>query len=167
MTSHELFATMPADLAMEIIEFNHASEKKLYRAALETVAQSRKVRAVFLERQPRVERCAAIAASLSRPAMHQAADSLLRNWLLKKHTSLLTDFLEALGIQHENGVVEALPKTVDDERLKVGIESLLARHPREAVAIYLHAFNSMNGENWTNLEVLLRTNPRLRLVTDA
>lgn len=167
MTSHELFATMPPALAAEIIEFNHTSEKKLYRAALETVAQSRKVRAVFLERQPRDERCAAITASLSRPALHQAADSLLRNWLLRKHTSLLTDFLEVLGIQHENGVVEALPKTVEDERLKAGVESLLAKHPREAVAIYLHAFNSMNGENWTNLEDLLRTDLRLKLSSEG
>ena len=75
----------------------------------------------------------------------------------------IEELLGVLGIEHENGVVESLPKTVEDERLKAGVESLLAKHPREAVAIYLHAFNSMNGENWTNLEDLLRTDLRLKL----
>lgn len=154
---------MPVSLATEIIEFNHVNERKLYRAAVEAVAQARKVRGVFLERQPRVERCAAMIASLSRPTLNQAADSLLRNWLLRKHTSLLTDFLDALGIKHENGVAEELPKNVADEAIKRGVENLLAKHPREAVAIYLHAFNGMNGENWTNLEELLRADSRLAL----
>src|SRR5262245_50377221 len=138
MTSNELFNAMPPALAAEIIEFNHGNEKKLYRAALEAVAQSRKVRAVFLERQRRDDRCAASDASIIRTAIHQADDSLYPNWLLKKHTALLTDFLEVLGIQHENGVVESLPKTVADDQLKAGVESLLAKHTREAVAIYLH-----------------------------
>ena len=82
MTSHELFAAMPASLATSILEFTHDNERKLYRAALEAIAQSRKVRAVFLERQPRNERYTAMIASLGRPALHEAADSLLRNWLL-------------------------------------------------------------------------------------
>jgi len=163
MTSHELFAAMPVPLAVTILEFNHDSERKLYRAALEAIAQSRKLRAVFLERQPRIERYATMIASLSRPALNQAADSLLRNWLLKKHTSILIDFLDELGLKHENGVVEELPKSVEDSVLKHAFETLLAKHPQDAVSLYLHAFNSMNGENWANLDRLLHNEPRLNL----
>src|SRR2546425_7538897 len=101
MTSHELFAAMPSALAVDILEFSHANDKKLYRAALDAIAQARKVRPVFLERQPRVERHVTMTESLGRPALALAADSLLRNWLLKKHTTLLIDFLDALHIQHE------------------------------------------------------------------
>ena len=67
------------------------------------------------------------------------------------------------GASHENGVVEELPKTVDDATLKLAIERLLSKHPPEAVAIYLHAFNSMNAESWANLETILKTEPRLAL----
>ena len=167
MTSHELFAAIPAAIAAEILEFNHANDRKLYRAAIDAVAQARKVRPVFLERQPPSERYATMTASLGRPAMAMAADSLLRNWLLKKHTALLVDFLDALQIKHENGVVEDLPKSVDDASLRTAAETLLAKHPPEAVAIYLHAFNSMNAESWTNLDALLQSEPRLKLRRDA
>ena len=167
MTSHELFAAIPASLAAEILEFSHTNEKKLYRAALDAVAQARKLRPVYLERQPPAERYAAMTASLGRPAMAMAADSLLRNWLLKKHTALLVDFLDALSIKHEHGVVEELPKSVDDSALKTAVETLLTKHPAEAVAIYLHAFNSMNAESWTNLDALLQAEPRLKLRREA
>jgi hypothetical protein len=167
MTSHELFAAIPAPLAAEILEFSHLNEKKLYRAALDAVAQARKMRPVFLERQPPAERYATMTASLGRPAMAMAADTLLRNWLLKKHTALLVDFLDALNIKHEQGVVEELPKSVDDAALKAAVDSLLARHPEEAVAVYLHAFNSMNAETWTNLDALLQAEPRLKLRREA
>jgi len=167
MTSSELFAVMPPTLAADILEFNHGSDKNLYRAALDNVAAARKVRPVFLERQPRQERYATMTASLGRPSLAVAADTLIRNWLLKKHTAILTDFLDALGIKHEKGVVEELPKTVDDGTLKAAVETLLGRHPSEAVAIYLHAFNSMNAESWSNLDAILQAEPRLKLKRDA
>jgi len=167
MTSHELFAAIPATLATDILEFNQTNDKKLYHAALEAIAQSRKVRPVFLERQPRPERYSAMITSLSRPALAMAADSLLRNWLLQKHSALLGDFLDALGIKHEKGVVEELPKAVDDAALRTAVETLLAKHPPEAVAVYLHAFNFMNAESWTNLDTLLQTMPELKLRREA
>ena len=167
MTSHELFAAMPATLATDILEFSHANDKALYRAVLDAIAQSRKVRPVFLERQPRAERYPAMITSLSRPALTMAADSLLRNWLLKKHTALLVDFLDALGIKHEKGVVDELPKSVDDAALRAAVETLLTKHPPEPVAVYLHAFNFMNAERWTNLENVLQTEPRLKLKREA
>lgn len=163
MTSTELFAAMPPALAADVIEYNHANEKSVYRAALEAIAQVRKVRPVFLERQPRNERLAAMVASLSRPNLALAADTLLRCWLLKKHTGLLIDFLNALGIPHENGAVETLPKAVDDAALKSAVDQLLAKHPPEVVAVYLRCFNSMNVENWANLDTLLQEEPRLAL----
>lgn len=163
MTSHELFAAMPAALANEIIDFNLTADKRIYRAALDAVAQSRRLRAVFMERMPREERHAMMLASLVKPQMNLAADGLIRNWLLKKHSGLLVDFLEALGIPHEKGVVESLPKQVPDEKLKSAVETLLGKHPAAAVSVYLHAFNSMNDETWANLDVLLQGDSRLHL----
>ena len=77
MTSTQLFDQMPTDLGMEIIDYTHATEKALYKAMLDTVAQARKVRPVFLERQPRLDRNLTLLQSLARPALSTAADSLL------------------------------------------------------------------------------------------
>jgi ABC-type sugar transport system substrate-binding protein len=82
---------------------------------------------------------------------------------VKKQTAMLVDFLDALGIPNENGVVEDLPANVDDAKLKSAVDGLLAKHPPEAVAVYLNAFNDMNEANWTSLKQLLESDARLQL----
>ena len=162
LTAHELIGFMSPQLAGEILEHAHSSEKELYKATLAAVAQARKVRPVFLERQPRIEQHNAIISTLSRPAMELAAAGLLRGWLLKKHTALLTDFLDALGLPHKNGVVDDLPDAIDDVKLRSAVDAVLAKHPPEVVTVYLHAFHEMNDTRWPNLKSLLETDPRLQ-----
>jgi hypothetical protein len=163
MKSHKIFAAISPSLASDILEFSFAADKNLYRAAVDAVAQARKLRPKFLERYPRTERNAMILSFLSRPALEVVSDNLLRAWLLKKHTTVLTDFLNALGVKHENGVVEDLPQTVDDAALASAIDTILQKHPREIAAIYLHAFNDMNQARWPNLDARLQDDPRLIL----
>jgi hypothetical protein len=154
---------MSSGLALEILEYNHQHDRSVYRAALDAVAQFRRVRTVFLERQPRTDQHAQMLATLTRPGLELAADTLLRNWLLKQHTGVLTDFLDALQIKHEKGVVEDLPKTIADETLRTAVAKWLEKHRPEVVAVYLHAFNVMNAETWANLDVLLQEDARLCL----
>jgi hypothetical protein len=159
MTSSELFAAMPATVAADIFEFTHTNDKPLYKVTLEAVAQARKVRAVFMERQPRTERYATMASTLGRPGLMVAANNLISNWLIKKHNGVLVDFLDALKIQHENGVVEDLPPQMDDATLDAAVEKLLEKYPADVVSIYLHAFNEMNEANWPNLKRSWKTTP--------
>ncbi len=147
LKSHELFGFMSPALANEILNFTFESEKPTYRAILQAVAEAKKLRPVFLERQSRVERNTTILSSLARPNLDVAAATLLRTWLVKKHTAMLVDFLNALGIANDNGVVEDLPDSVEDAKLKLAVDSLLTKHPAESVAVYLNAFNAMNEAN--------------------
>jgi hypothetical protein len=163
MKSYQILGAMKPETANDVLEFAFSADKTLYRAALEAVAQARKLRTVFLERQPRTERNASMLLFLSRPALDVVSDNLLRAWLLKKHTAVLTDFLDALKVPHEKGVVEDLPQTVDDAALGSAIDTLLAKHPPELVAVYLNAFNDMNEARWPNLATRLQEDTRLAL----
>lgn len=162
LTAHELIGFMSGGLATQILEHAYASDKELYKATLGAVAQARKVRPLFLEKQPRKERHAAMLATLARPSMELAAGMLIRGWLLKKHVRLLADFLGALGIPHKEGVVEDLPEAMDDTKLRAAVETVLGKHPPEVVTIYLHAFYEMNDARWPNLKALLESEPRLQ-----
>jgi hypothetical protein len=102
-------------------------------------------------------------STLSRPGLDAVAGGLIRIWLLKKHQAMLVDFLNALGIKNEEGVVDNLPESMDDAKLKSAIEVLLAKYPPEAVAVYLNAFNDMNQANWANLKNILESDSRLQL----
>ncbi len=163
LTSHEMLGFMSPALAGEILANAYESDKPLYRAALNAVAEVRKVRPIFLERQPRPQRHTAMLASLTRPAMELVAGNLIRSWLMKKQNPMLAQFLESLDIPHKEGVVDDLPASVDDAKLKAAVDGLLAKHPPEAVAVYLLAFNDMNEANWPNLKTMLETDSRLQL----
>lgn len=163
LTSHEIIGFMSPSLATEILAYAHESDKPLYRNTLKAVAEARKLRPVFLERQPRAQQHALMLATLARPALELVAGSLLSAWLLKKHNPMLVDFLDALGIPHKEGVVDSLPDEIDDARLRAAVETLLAKYPAEVVSVYLQAFNEMNEVEWSNLNSLLEGDKRLQL----
>jgi hypothetical protein len=163
LTSHELLGFMSPALALEILTYAYETDKPLYRAILAAVAEARKLRPVFLERQPRPQRHATMLATLVRPALDQVTGNLVRSWLLKKHKQMLIDFLDALGIAHQEGVVEELPATMDEAKVRAAVDGLLAKHPPEAVAVYLHAFSDMNEVEWPSLKALLDSDTRLQL----
>ena len=158
---------MSPALANEILNFAYESDKPAYKATLNGVAQALRVRPVYLERQPRTQRHTSMTQMLSRPALEAVAGSLLREWLVKKHKTMLVDFLNALEIKNEEGVVDDLPATMDDAKLKGAIETLLGKYPHEAVSVYLNAFNDMNQANWANLKTLLESDSRLQLGNHA
>ncbi|HVM49603.1 MAG TPA: hypothetical protein VMU04_16365 [Candidatus Acidoferrum sp.] len=163
LTSHELFGFMSPALALEILTYAFENDKPLYRATLSAVAEARKLRPVFLERQPKPQRHAAMLTTLTRPALDMVTANLIRGWLLKKHKDMLSDYLNALGIAHQEGVVEDLPTAMDDAKLRAAVDALLAKYPPEIVAVYLHAFNEMNEKEWPNLTALLNSDLRLQL----
>src|SRR6266404_3938967 len=133
LTSHELIGFMSPELAMQILTYAYESDKPLYRATLSAVAEARKLRSVFLERQPRPQRNATILATLAKPSSEIITANLIRTWLLKKYNTMLGDFLDALGIAHKEGVVEDLPAAMDDAKLAAAVDVLLAKYPHEVV----------------------------------
>jgi hypothetical protein len=163
LTAHELFGFMPPALASEMLETAYELDRDNYRVTVNAVAEARKLRPAFFERKPRVERHKEMIAMLAKPRLDAAASNLIRVWLLKKHSAMLVDFLDALVIAHKEGVVDDLPETIDDAKLKDAVEKLLSKYPKEEVAVYLNAFYSMNEVSWFNLKTILESEPRLQL----
>ena len=160
---HELIGFMPQELAEEILEFLYRSDKPTYKAALAAVAEAQRVRPVFLERKPRKERHVQMIQVLSRPRMEDAAASVLREWLLKAQKPMIIDFLNALEIEHEDGLVEDFPDEVDPDKLRKAIEMLLEKYPPLHVAIYLNTVRATSDVNWGLLQDMLENDERLQI----
>jgi hypothetical protein len=163
LKSHELLGFMSPALANDILSFTFESDNPAYKATVAAVAQAKHVRPIFLERQPREARHVSLLVALTKPNLDAAAGALIRAWLVKKQQAMLADYLNALDIRNENGVVDDLPASVDDSKLKLAVEAILAKYPHEIVAVYLNAFNDMNATGWANLKMLLETEVRLQL----
>ncbi|MED6315216.1 MAG: hypothetical protein VX704_09315, partial [Verrucomicrobiota bacterium] len=77
---------------------------------------------------------------------------------------LLTGFLGKLGVEHDEGMVDNLPDSIDDEALNAAVNLLLEKHEPELVAIYLTAFNASNENRWENLDTMLADDERLQFL---
>ena len=164
MTLNEIVGFMPPTLANEILDDVFAEDKPLYRSISAEVAAALKQRPVFFERKPRAEHNKIILDMLTRPRMQNTASSLLRGWLVKTEAQMLADFLDALAIEHKNGVVEDFPEQVDEAKLNGAVDKLLETYPREKVLVYLNSFSAMNDAPWDSLTKRLQEDQRLQLV---
>lgn len=151
--------------ASQIFGFLFEKEKPLYKATIEALAKKRNLRPIFVERKPREERFLWMKDALSRPANAPVAAQLLQVWLVGSQAPLLCDFLDALGIAHdENGTVEQLPAAPELDKVKAAVETLLAKHDPAVVAVYLHTFQCLHEQGgWPTLAEVLENEPRLKL----
>lgn len=163
MTLNELIGFMSPELANEILEDTFTEDKALYKAISAEVAAALKLRPAFFEQKARKDRNKIILDMLTRPRMQNSAATLLRGWLLKTESPMLSDFLDTLGIDHKNGVVEDFPEKIDDSKLNAAVDKLLEKHPQEKVLLYLNSFNAMNDAPWESLTKRLQEDKRLQL----
>jgi hypothetical protein len=164
MKSHELFKSMSPATAAEVFGYLQTEQKPVYKAAVQGLANQRNLRGVFIERKPPNERYPWMQQALSRPISDALASHLLQGWLLGANKPMLNDFLDALGIAHEeDGTVEELPAAPPKEQIRAAVDQLLLKYPAEKVAIYLHAFRDMDSSvQWLPLNELLQEMPELQ-----
>ena len=162
LTFHELIGFMSPKMANQILEDTQANNREVYRALVAAMAEAQKMRPVFIGRQPKERRHKNFVQMLSRISAEEHAGNLIRGWLFKEHKDVLTDFLGKLGIEHEEGMVDDLPDSIDDAKLNEAVDLLLEKHDQELVAVYLTAFNASNENRWDNLDTLLADDERLQ-----
>lgn len=155
---------MPSPMALGIFAFLHEHQKPLYKATLESLAKSRNMRPVFLEKKPRSEQHAWLLSQLSRKVNDATSAHVLQLWLVGAHKNLLCEFLDGFGIAHdEHGTVEVLPQAPPKEELIRVIDGLRTRYEPQLLAVYLNTFQSLDSEGWSTLDELIREDSSLQL----
>ena len=162
LTFHELIGFMSPKMSNQSLEDTQANNREVYRALVAAMAEAQKMRPVFIGRQPKERRHKNFVQMLSRIGAEEHAGNLIRGWLFKEHKDVLTAFLGKLGIEHEEGMVDELPDSIDDAKLNEAVDLLLEKHDQELVAVYLTAFNASNENRWDNLDALLADDERLQ-----
>lgn len=165
MKSYEIFQQMSPSLAGEILSYLQKERPPILKSVVQTLAGQRNLRTVFVERKPPTERYAWIKTALGRKPSDLLAAHILQAWLLGAEKPMLCDFLDSLGIKHdEDGTVEQLPESPATEVLRKAIDQLLLKYPPENVAVYLHAFHDMDSSvTWEPLGDVLAEDGRLKL----
>jgi len=162
MQAYEIFHRLSDNLRCRILEDLHEQQPQVYQGAAQVLSTRRNLRPVFLDRKPRRERSLWIARSLGRKANHDLATEALQFWLLDCRLSMVTHFLDRLGISHDGKGVIADSPTEPGERVGAAVDSLLETFPAEEVAVYLNLFIEMDPEGWPVLHGLLASRPEIQ-----
>lgn len=167
MRPQQIIASLSPATVSDLFRYLQKEEKAAFRSCLSTLAANRKLRPIFVERKPPDQRYAWMQREVARPGNEPIATNLLHIWLAGAKKSMIIDFLDSVGVEHDgDGGIDQLPPEPDAEKVNAGVEKLLATYPDEEVAAYLNAFQTMEESGWSRLESWLEQEPRLKLGTD-
>jgi hypothetical protein len=126
--------------------------QEAFGSALAVLVKARHLRPQVARSLPPEEQARALASVLD--VGETVAASLLVALHLGERRSLLTTFLDAAGLPHEEGLLkdEADSVPFTEESARAGVKALTAAHPREQVEIYLNTLWLQDPDRWGPLE---------------
>ena len=148
-----------------MLDWFRDNDRNVYKSAVASLAQSRKLRLVFIQKKPLPEQYAWILKTLKSKQSETIGEHLLQAWLMAGHQPMLAKFCDDLGIEHDGkgAVTGELPSELDGAKLDAAVDSLLGEHDPQLVAVYLHVFNGQVPGGWEVLGKKLEDDPRLAL----
>ncbi len=156
MHSNEVFAKLSPEEAFSFLEELRKEAPGAAQVALTAASNAFKLRPQFLSRQPRERQAEWTRRALARRAMAVAAEEVLAEYFLGHKCELLTELLDALGIQHEEGRLEAEnPPCPERAELEKAVERFREGDDKERRKLLLMAFAAQSAIDWPDLEALL------------
>lgn len=149
---------MPAEGRIAAAELFWSDEQSAEQQveACATIATQMKFRARSVLNLP-VEKKTRYLVNLPQLSDAVAARALV-NYHLGLKRPMMGDFLDALGITHEEGLIkdETVVKP-DSDKLKNAADQIAAKYPAQDVALYLSTLVSQDPETWGELAQLPQT----------
>lgn len=159
MTAQQLLEAIGPDLRNQIFTYIQTDERPAYRAVINSLAGTRKLRPQFILEKSRAQQTEWILAQLGMKTNAPVVEQILQIWLLKSQGAMLITFLDAVGIEHDGkGQVEELPEEIAEDKATAGVQALLAVYAPKQVALYLHMFRLQRPEGWPGLTKAIEAN---------
>lgn len=149
---------MPADRRAEAAELFWADEQSTDQQveAVTAIAAHMKFRTKSVLSLP-VEKKTRYLSTLPNMPDSIAARALV-NFHLERQRPMMSAFLDALGIAHENGLIsEENVAAPDPEKLRAAASDLATKFPPEDVALYFSTLVSQDPDAWGGLADLPET----------
>ena len=162
MKAYQIFQAISPELGKSIFQDLRDTHKEVYTSALASLAQQKRLRPVFVQRKPVPQQIEWMVKTAKQKVADGVTEHVLQIWLLKSQQEMLIEFLDALGVEHDDeGTVDDLPETLDGKKLKSAVDLLLGKYPRENVVLYLHMFQMQRPGGWEEVTEILEKDDRL------
>jgi hypothetical protein len=156
MRSYQVFAAMSPERASALLRDLARQSPAMFRQSVDAAALAARTRPVYLRNQPFEKRAEAVRRTLSRVVATALADELLAIYFLECRGPVLAEWLDALGLAHENGVLEHdAPAQPPEAQLRKIAAQFLAKEDDPDRELLLRAFAAQPAVEWPALDTLL------------
>ena len=154
--SNEIFGEMTPERALSFLEELRKEAPNVARIALSAASQAFKLRPQFLKKEPRARQAEWMRRALARVMMAPAAEEVLAEYFLEHRNDLLSELLDALGVEHEDGKLTGdTPECPEVTKLEEALEKFRGGEEGELRELLLRAFAAQSLIDWPDLEARL------------
>ena len=158
MKPYQVFARMSPERAERVLNAILEESPAVYTQAVAAAAATMKARPQFMMKQPKDKRAKLIRQALSRVAASPIAEEILATYFLELRKELLTEWLDALGLEHEEGVLKGdAPDAPADGELQKLVDAYRKGDGDEADdrELLLEAFAAQSAIDWAAFDAML------------
>ena len=161
--AHEIYNSIDPALVTQMLDWFRDNDRNVYKSAVSSLAQSRKLRLVFVQKKPLVEQYAWILKTLKSKQSDAIGEHLLQAWLMAGNQDLLAKFCDELAIEHDGkgSVTGDLPEEIEGSLLDRAVDAMLGEFDPKVVTLYLQIFNLQRPGGWDTLAAKLESDERL------
>jgi hypothetical protein len=158
MRPYQLFAAMSPEQARGLLGALQEKAPLAWAQALGLTAGALKARPVFLQRQPADRRAELVRKALARVSADPIAEEMLAVYFIECRKDLLVDWLDRLGVEHEDGTLAGEPAEPSEKKLREAVEGFRKQASADDGAdreLLLRAFAAQSSIDWPKLDALL------------
>jgi hypothetical protein len=163
MRAYQVFSRMTDPEASRFLAVLAEKAPALHVQALGAAAAAMRARPQYLMKQPHEKRAEAVRRALARVATSEVAEELLAVYFLDGRKELLTEWLDTIGLEHEEGALKAdAPSCPADAELAKAVERYRGGAQKDGEPgdawereLLLRAFAAQSAVDWPALEKLL------------
>jgi hypothetical protein len=155
--AYQIFASMTPERSTEIMRVLREKAPAMFHNSVAIAAASFKMRPVYLKAQPLEKRADVVRRALARVTTNAIAEELLAVYFLECRKPLLIEWLDTLGIEHEEGTLaQDAPAEPDAAGLRAAVEKFRSAGDDPDRELLLQAFAAQSAIEWPALEALLK-----------
>jgi hypothetical protein len=156
MRPNQIFAAMSQEKCGQIMEKISQQSPEAVKQTVAAAAIALKFRPQFLLKQPLEMRVSSVRRALSRTSANALAEELLAVYFLKCRLDLLTEWLDLLGLEHEEGMLKAdVVQSPTEPDLREKVARFRAADGDEDRELLLQAFAAQTAIQWPALDAMV------------
>jgi len=156
MKPNQIFAAMPQDRCEHVMSQISEASPDAFKQIVQSAAIALKFRPQYLLKQPASSQIRSLRRVLARVGSGRLAEELLAIYFLKCHLELLTEWLDLLGLKHEEGILQDdVIESPDPSEVEKHVATFRSVSEDEDRELLLQTFSAQAAIDWPALDALV------------